>query len=41
MKKRDRVIMTKRKRPKRETLPNSRTFIARYQCVTHAQCVTC
>ena len=28
--------MMKRKRPKRVALPNSRTFIARYQPATHA-----
>ena len=36
MTKRDRMIMMKRERPKRVTLPNGRTFIARYQCATCA-----
>ena len=36
MTKRDRMIMMKRERPKRVTLPNGRTFIARYQCATRA-----
>ena len=36
MTKRDRIIMMERERPKRVTLPNGRTFIARYQRVTRA-----
>ena len=36
MTKRDRMIMMKRERPKRGTLPNGRTFIARYQRVERA-----
>ena len=36
MTKRDRIIMMKRERPKRVTLPNIRTFIVRYQGVTRA-----
>ena len=36
MTKQDRMIMMKRERPKRVTLPNVRTFIARYQGVTRA-----
>ena len=31
---RDRIIMMKRDTPKRVTLPNGRTFIARYERVT-------
>ena len=34
MTKRDRIIMMKRERPKRVTLPNSRTYITRCQRVT-------
>ena len=40
MTKRDRIIMMKRKMPQRVTLPNGRTFIARYQRVTHAHLPT-
>ena len=36
MTKRDRLIMMKTERPKRVTLPNGGTFIARYKCVTRA-----
>ena len=31
---RDRVMMMKREMPKRVTLPNGRTYVARYECVT-------
>ena len=36
MTKRDRIIMIKREWPKRVTLPNVRTFMARYQRLTCA-----
>ena len=36
MTKQDRIIMMKRKRQKRVTLPNDRTLIARYQRVERA-----
>ena len=36
MTKRDGIIMMERQRPKRVTLPNGRTFIARYQYATRA-----
>ena len=36
MTKRDRIIMMKRERPKRVTLPNSRTYITRCQRVMRA-----
>ena len=36
MTKRDRIIMMKRERLKRVTLPKGRTFIARYQRVKRA-----
>ena len=31
---RDRIIMIKKERPKRVTLPDGRTFLARYRCAT-------
>ena len=33
---RDRIVMVKRQNPKRVTLPNGRTFYARYKWVTRA-----
>ena len=36
MAQRDRIVMVKRQTPKKVTLPNSKTFYARYKQTTHA-----
>ena len=36
MTRRDRIVMVKRANPKRVTLPNGRTFYAKYKHATHA-----
>ena len=37
MARRDRIVMVKRQNPKRVTLPNGRTFLARYRRATHRE----
>ena len=37
MARRDRIIMVRRENPKRVTLPNGRTFLARYRRATRAK----
>ena len=40
MARRDRIVMVKQQAPKKVTLPNGRTFYARYKQATHADLLT-
>ena len=37
MAQRDQIVMVRRQNPKRATLPNGRTFLARYRRATHTE----